>query len=114
MLNLTKSTLTCLSTKPIIMKALLEKEIVTYLQNELQNWEYVKGEIKREFSFKSFVEAFSFMTAVALKAEKMDHHPDWTNVYNKVSVSLSTHDAGGITQNDFDLANLIDRLFIEQ
>jgi 4a-hydroxytetrahydrobiopterin dehydratase len=60
--------------------------------------------VHRDFKFKDFVEAFGFMARVALVAEKMDHHPDWTNGYNKVAVDLSTHSAGGVTQNDVDLA----------
>lgn len=57
------------------------------------------------------MEAFSFMTAIALEAEKLDHHPDWSNVYNNVRISLNTHDAKGITTLDFDLANKIDNVF---
>lgn len=60
--------------------------------------------LEREFRFASFVEAFSFMTAVALAAERLDHHPEWSNVYNRVTVRLSTHDAGGVTEFDFALA----------
>jgi 4a-hydroxytetrahydrobiopterin dehydratase len=67
--------------------------------------------MRREFLFKNFVEAFSFMTAVALHAEKLNHHPEWSNVYNKVQVTLSTHDAGGLTELDIRLAELIDKLF---
>ncbi|MFB2551390.1 4a-hydroxytetrahydrobiopterin dehydratase [Ensifer soli] len=65
--------------------------------------------IRRAFRFASFVEAFGFMTEVALSAEKLDHHPEWTNVYNRVDVTLSTHDAGGLTERDFALAEKIDR-----
>ena len=63
--------------------------------------------IQQSFNFKSFAEAFSFMSHVALLAEKMDHHPDWSNSYNKVEISLSSHDAGGVTQKDIDLAQAI-------
>lgn len=63
--------------------------------------------IRQSFTFKSFAEAFSFMTHVAFLAEKMDHHPDWSNVYNKVHITLNTHDAGGVTQKDIDLAQAI-------
>ena len=66
--------------------------------------------IKKQFKFKNFVDAFGFMTKVALIAEKMDHHPDWSNVYNRVDVALTTHDAGGLTQLDIDLARAMDRL----
>ena len=64
--------------------------------------------IARKFEFANFNEAFGFMTRVALLAEKMDHHPEWFNVYNKVEVTLSTHDAGGVTQNDIDMATAMD------
>jgi 4a-hydroxytetrahydrobiopterin dehydratase len=64
--------------------------------------------ISREFRFAGFVEAFAFMTEIALTAEKRDHHPDWSNVYNRVRITLTTHDAGGLTQNDIDMAHYID------
>ncbi len=72
----------------------------------LPGWQAVAGRdaIARKFQFKDFNEAFAFMTRVARLAEKMDHHPEWFNVYNKVEVTLSTHDAGGVTQNDIDMA----------
>lgn len=60
--------------------------------------------IKRSFTFRNFSEAFAFMTRVAMAAEKLDHHPDWTNVYKTVDVTLNTHDAGGLTELDFKLA----------
>ena len=66
--------------------------------------------IGREFRFKDFSEAFAFMARVALLAEKAGHHPDWSNTYNKVSISLSTHDAGGLSEKDVALANRIDAL----
>lgn len=66
--------------------------------------------IGRTFSFASFVEAFGFMAKVALLAEKADHHPDWSNVYNRVHIVLTTHDAGGLSQRDIDLAKAIDAL----
>ena len=65
--------------------------------------------ISREFRFRDFGEAFGFMARVALAAEKMDHHPDWSNVWNRVTVELWTHDAGGITDLDFELAQAMDR-----
>ena len=64
--------------------------------------------IERSYRFAGFVDAFAFMTRVALLAEKADHHPEWSNVYNRVEVRLTTHDAGGITQKDLDLAAAID------
>ncbi|MEO8722309.1 MAG: 4a-hydroxytetrahydrobiopterin dehydratase [Sphingobium sp.] len=66
--------------------------------------------IAREFKFKDFVEAFGFMTQVAIRAQVMDHHPDWSNGYNRVSITLSTHDAGGLTDNDIALAQQIDAI----
>jgi len=67
--------------------------------------------IVREFLFDNFNEAFSFMTQVALAAEKLDHHPEWTNVYNRVNMVLTTHDAGGLTERDFELAGAADAAF---
>jgi 4a-hydroxytetrahydrobiopterin dehydratase len=77
---------------------------------ELPHWHEVSGRdaIARKFEFKSFNEAFGFMARAALLAEKMDHHPEWFNVYNKVEVTLSTHDAGGITNNDIQMAKAMD------
>jgi 4a-hydroxytetrahydrobiopterin dehydratase len=77
----------------------------------LPEWTLVRGKLHREFRFKSFVEAFGFMTRVALVAEKSDHHPEWSNVYDRVVIELSTHDAGGVTEHDFALAAAADRLF---
>ncbi len=65
--------------------------------------------IAKKFSFKDFNEAFGFMTRVALKADKMDHHPEWFNVYNRVEITLSTHDCGGLSERDLKLANFIDQ-----
>jgi len=92
------------------MKALTKTEVKKYLSANLKNWSFDGEYIKRDFKFKTFVQAFSFMTAVALEAEKIDHHPEWNNVYNKVTINLNTHDAKGITQLDFDLAGTIDKL----
>ena len=66
--------------------------------------------IRKEFKFKDFNAAFGFMSRVALMAEKMDHHPEWFNVYNKVEITLSTHDAGGLSERDIKLAQFIDSL----
>jgi len=77
---------------------------------KLRKWKDVKGRdaIARSFTFADFSHAFAFMTRAALLAEKMDHHPEWFNVYNKVEVTLSTHDAGGVTQKDIDMAAAMD------
>jgi 4a-hydroxytetrahydrobiopterin dehydratase len=79
---------------------------------KLGGWSYdeTAGAITRQFKFKDFSEAFGFMTRVALLAQAADHHPDWSNAYNKVTISLSTHDAGGLTGNDVKLAEAIDKL----
>ncbi len=76
----------------------------------LPDWKLMEGReaIHRRFQFVDFDAAFAFMTRVALLAAKMDHHPEWTNVYNKVDVTLATHDAGGVTQKDIDLATAMD------
>lgn len=74
-------------------------------------WKEENNSLKRTFTFKNFSEAFAFMARVALIAEKMNHHPDWRNVYNKVEISLNTHDAGGVvTDKDRKLAGAIDKL----
>ena len=74
-------------------------------------WKTDNNQLVKEFIFKNFIDAFAFMTRVAIVAENMNHHPDWRNVYNKVEIRLSTHDAGGIvTQKDYELATAIDNL----
>lgn len=81
------------------------------LLSDLVHWSYdpdAKG-IRRDFSFGDFAAAFAFMTHVAILAEKADHHPEWSNVYNRVSILLTTHDAGGLSQRDIDLAKAIDQ-----
>lgn len=93
------------------MKTFTDQEIADHLAQNFKNWRYDGKAIQREFKFKTFAEAFSFMKAVALEAEKTDHHPDWSNSYNKVSIALATHSEKGITQKDFDLAAKIDTLF---
>lgn len=79
---------------------------------KLNGWELVEGRdaIARAFQFANFSEAFAFMTRAALKAEAMDHHPEWFNVYNKVEVTLATHDAGGVTELDIRLAAFMDQI----
>ena len=78
----------------------------------LDEWDYdeARDAITRSFKFTDFVEAFGFMTRVALLAEKADHHPEWSNVYNRVDVLLTTHDAGGLSARDVALAEAIDGL----
>lgn len=78
-------------------------------------WQEKNNTLYRQFTFKDFSEAFSFMTRVALLAEKMDHHPNWSNVWNKVEITLSTHDAGDVvTDKDRELAKAIDALLKEE
>ena len=86
--------------------ARLEQEIA-----KLEGWALQNGRLARDFKFKTFVEAFGFMTGIALHAEKLNHHPDWSNSYNKVHVELSTHSAGGITTLDVQLAEKINALY---
>ena len=73
-------------------------------------WIICDKSIKKEYTFKNFIAAFGFMSKVALLSEKMDHHPDWQNTYNKVIIKLTSHDMGGITTNDIKLAEDIDKL----
>ncbi len=77
----------------------------------LDGWAEVPGRdaIIKTFTFKDFNAAFGFMSRAALKAEKMDHHPEWYNIYNRVEVTLATHDAGGVTQKDIDLAAFMNK-----
>ena len=75
---------------------------------ELDDWKIVDNQLSKEFKFKGFIQAFGFMTEVAITAETMDHHPEWSNVYNNVEINLVTHSEGGITQLDIDLAMKID------
>jgi 4a-hydroxytetrahydrobiopterin dehydratase len=77
---------------------------------KLAGWKLADGELVREFNFKNFSEAFAFMTRVAIAAEKLNHHPDWSNSYSKVVIRLSTHQNNGITNHDVELAEMIQRI----
>ena len=79
------------------------------LQN-LENWWFENNGIEKHFVFKNFIEALGFMVKVGIVAEKMNHHPEWSNVYNKVKIRLTTHDANGITDKDFELARKIEEV----
>lgn len=93
------------------MVKLQPQEIESRIKHIDASWSLNGASISRNFQCKNFVEAFSFMSAVALMAERMNHHPDWSNVYNRVQIELSTHDVGGLSNNDFDLATEIDSIF---
>lgn len=90
----------------------LTGEARTVALAQLAGWVEVEGRdaIARRFAFRDFSEAFGFMARVALVAERMDHHPEWSNVYRTVEVTLSTHDAGGLTDKDIALAKAMDRI----
>ena len=92
------------------MIAKLEPAARTAALAELSGWTEVAGRdaIEKSFRFADFNTAFGFMTRVALKADQMDHHPEWFNVYNRVDITLSTHDAGGLSERDITLAKAID------
>jgi 4a-hydroxytetrahydrobiopterin dehydratase len=76
----------------------------------LKGWAVVDGKLHKEYKFADFIHAFGFMAAAAMAIEKMNHHPEWLNVYNRVTVDLTTHDAGGITSKDAELAKILDDL----
>jgi 4a-hydroxytetrahydrobiopterin dehydratase len=80
---------------------------------DLNNWEKIEGKLCKDFKFINFIEAFSFITKIALESEKMDHHPDITISYNKVNIKLITHDINQIGEKDIDLAKKIDKLNIK-
>ncbi len=90
------------------MKTLSPESIQAALK-ELNDWSVEDGMLQRKLVFNNFITCFTFMTKIAFEAEKMNHHPEWTNVYNRLSIRLSTHDAGGITELDLELAKIIDR-----
>ncbi len=76
----------------------------------MPGWSIKNEKLHKDFEFGSFNEAFGFMARASMEIEKMNHHPEWLNVYNRISVDLTTHDAGGITKNDFELAGILDSL----
>jgi 4a-hydroxytetrahydrobiopterin dehydratase len=85
-------------------------EQVQAFVTEHKPWTVLEGKLHREFKFSDFVQAFGFMTQAALLAERAAHHPEWFNVYNRVIVDLTTHEAQGITQKDFDLARQMEQI----
>lgn len=90
-------------------KKLSDSDIQKDLE-KLSGWSVENGKLHKEFQFDNFVSAFGFMTQLALIAESMNHHPEWFNVYNRVTIDMSTHDAGGITELDFKFAEHADAL----
>eukprot|EP01064_Diplonema_japonicum_P009498 TRINITY_DN16997_c0_g1_i1.p2 TRINITY_DN16997_c0_g1~~TRINITY_DN16997_c0_g1_i1.p2 ORF type:complete len:110 (+),score=29.56 TRINITY_DN16997_c0_g1_i1:42-371(+) len=93
------------------MSLLTEEERGMFMRAH-ENWHPVAGKdaVERQLEFKDFTEAWTFMSNVAIKAEKADHHPEWFNVYNRVNIQLTTHDAGGVTARDVELASAIDEM----
>ena len=80
----------------------------------LEGWNYNDNGIEKDFQFRDFVDAFSFMARVAMEAERIGHHPDWRNVWNKVHMRLTTHEAGGLTDRDFQLAEIIEKRILSK
>jgi 4a-hydroxytetrahydrobiopterin dehydratase len=91
------------------MKALTELQIRARLK-ELNDWEYNENSLQTSFEFKDFKDAFAVMTRIAFEAEKLNHHPNWANVYNYLEINLNTHEVDGVTELDFQLAKIIDNL----
>lgn len=91
------------------MEKLSQEQIEKELKN-LEGWSVSNGKLHKEFEFTDFNEAFGFMTKAALHIEKLNHHPEWFNVYNKLTIELTTHDAQGITENDVNLAKILNSL----
>jgi 4a-hydroxytetrahydrobiopterin dehydratase len=91
------------------MTRLLESDIEEELK-KLTGWSVKNNKLHKEFQFNNFNQAFGFMTRAAMEIEKMNHHPEWFNVYNRITVDLTTHDAGGITNNDVNLARILNSL----
>ncbi len=88
----------------------MSAEIIDKNMLKLVGWSLDNNKLNRQFLFANFVEAFAFMTQVALLAEAMNHHPEWSNVYNRVDIHLTTHDVGGLSERDFSLAQKINNL----
>jgi 4a-hydroxytetrahydrobiopterin dehydratase len=99
----------------VLIERLEPPAVQRLLGDTLSAWQAdpARGAIRRDFRFRDFTQAFAFMTRLALYAEKHDHHPEWSNVYNRVSITLTTHDAGGLTQRDVDFACQADALLAE-
>jgi 4a-hydroxytetrahydrobiopterin dehydratase len=91
-------------------KKLSDEEIKMEIEKN-PDWIVKNGKLSRTFEFDNFVQAFGFMTEVAIEAEKINHHPEWFNVYNRIKIELVTHDVNGISNYDFKLANIINKLY---
>jgi 4a-hydroxytetrahydrobiopterin dehydratase len=89
----------------------LSAEEISNRLSQLEGWAVANGKLRRELQFPDFVQAFGFMTRAALVAERMNHHPEWSNVYGRVVIELTTHDAGGLTELDFTLAKRLNELY---
>jgi 4a-hydroxytetrahydrobiopterin dehydratase len=94
----------------MIMQTYTEESAVPFLDN-LKEWHFKENAIEKDFKFKNFTQALGFIVQVGVVAEKMNHHPELYNVYTKVNIRLNTHDSGGVTTKDFDLARQIEDLF---
>ena len=88
----------------------LSESIIEEKLKNLPGWSVKNDKLYKEFQFNDFNQAFGFMTRAAIEIEKMNHHPEWFNVYNRITVELTTHDAGGITDNDVNLARILNSL----
>ncbi|VVC06307.1 Putative pterin-4-alpha-carbinolamine dehydratase [uncultured archaeon] len=93
----------------MVLTKLTNEQIETELTS-LTGWSVLNGKLHKDFVFTDFIEAFGFMSKASIHIEKMNHHPEWYNVYNKIRIYLTTHDAGGITQNDINLARILNSL----
>ena len=93
------------------MIRLSQEDIDEELKN-LSGWRVLNEKLHKEFQFDDFSQAFGFMTRAAIECEKMNHHPEWLNVYNRITIDLTTHDAGGITKNDVNLAKILNSLAV--
>lgn len=81
------------------------------LLTDIPGWEIKNGKLHREFTFSDFVEAFAFMSELAMVSESMNHHPEWSNVYNRLTIDLSTHDVGGLSEKDLEWAKMCNQRF---
>ncbi len=91
---------------------LLDSQEINRLPQSIPNWTLKDGKLSRDFDFKNFIEAFGFITKIAILSESLSHHPEWSNVYNKVKIELITHDLNGISTMDVKLAKEIDKLYL--